>query len=210
MLPRRRKMPKGFEVGNALPEFPSEPEDYYRRVYFEGLDLIVQAISDRFDQPGYCTYKNLQELILKAIRGDDFKSELEFVCNLYGSDLNASNLEMQLNMLSSSISDSNMDIFDVKNYFEDATAAVRLHFSEVILVLKLILVLPATNATSERSFSAMKRIKSYLRSTMGQERLNNLMVLHVHKELVDEIELSEIGNDFISKCPRRQEVFGKF
>ena len=89
MLPRRRKMPKRFEVGNALPEFPSEPEDYYRRVYFEGLDLIVQAISDRFGQPGYRTYRNLQELILKAIRGEDFKSELEFVCNLYGSDLNA-------------------------------------------------------------------------------------------------------------------------
>ena len=120
------------------------------------------------------------------------------------------NLEMQLKMLSSSISEGNMDIFDVKKYFEDATAAVRSHFNEVILVLKLILVLPATNATSERSFSAMKRIKSYLRSTMGQERLNNLMVLHVHKELVDKIELSEIGNDFINKCPRRQEVFGKF
>ena len=44
-LPRRRKMPKRFEVGNALPEFPSEPEDYYRRICFEGLDLIVQAIS---------------------------------------------------------------------------------------------------------------------------------------------------------------------
>ena len=46
MLPRRRKMSKRFEVGNALPEFPSEPEDYFCRVYFEGLDLIVQAISD--------------------------------------------------------------------------------------------------------------------------------------------------------------------
>ena len=113
---------------------------------------------------------------------------------------------MQLKMLSS-ISDGNMDIFDVKKYFEDATAAVRSHFGEVILVLQLILVLSATNATSERSFSAMKRIKSYLRSTMGQERLNNLMVLHVRKELV---ELKEIGNNFISKCPLRQEVFGKF
>ena len=45
---------------------------------------------------------------------------------------------------------------------------------------------------------------------MGQERLNGLMVLHVHKELTDEVELKEFANDFISKCPRRQEVFGKF
>ena len=41
MLPRRRKMPKRFEVGSAPPEFPNEPEDYYCRIYFEGLDLIV-------------------------------------------------------------------------------------------------------------------------------------------------------------------------
>ena len=45
---------------------------------------------------------------------------------------------------------------------------------------------------------------------MGQDRLNSLMVLHVHKELTDEIELQEVANDFIMKCPRRQEVFGKF
>ena len=66
---------------------------------------------------------------------------MESVCNLYGSDLNTLNLEMQLKMLSSNTSDSNMDIFDIKKYFKDAAAAVRLHFSEVILVLKLILVL---------------------------------------------------------------------
>ena len=40
-----------------------------------------------------------------------------------------------------------------------------------------------TNSTSERSFSAMRRVKSYLRSTMTQERMNNLMILNVHKEL---------------------------
>ena len=49
-------------------------------------------------------------------------------------------------------------------------------------VLQLVLVMPATNATSERSFSALRRVKGYLRSTMSQQRLNNLMVLHVHKE----------------------------
>ena len=44
-------------------------------------------------------------------------------------------------------------------------------------------VMPATSAVSERSFSALKRVKTYLRSTVGEGRLNHLMVLHVHKEL---------------------------
>ena len=54
-----------------------------------------------------------------------------------------------------------------------------------------------TNSTSERSFSAMRRVKSYLRSTMTQERINNLMILNVHKELTDEIDLTDIAKEFI-------------
>ena len=44
----------------------------------------------------------------------------------------------------------------------------------------MVLVMPATNATSERSFSAFRPIKTYFRSLMLQERLNHLMLLHIH------------------------------
>ena len=50
-------------------------------------------------------------------------------------------------------------------------------------------VMPATNAVSKRSFSALKRVKTYLRSTTGEGRLNHLMLLHVHKELADVIDM---------------------
>ena len=40
------------------------------------------------------------------------------------------------------------------------------------VLVKLILVMPATNALSERSYSALRRIKNYLRSTMTQEWMN--------------------------------------
>ena len=44
-------------------------------------------------------------------------------------------------------------------------------------------IMPATNATSERVFSAFRRVKNYVRGTVTQQRLNNLMVLHVHKDI---------------------------
>ena len=72
------------------------------------------------------------------------------------------------------------------------------------------MVTPATNASSERSFSAMRRVKSYLRSTMKQERLNHLMLLHVHKELTDTLNLADVVNDFVSSSENRLRVFGKF
>ena len=53
----------------------------------------------------------------------------------------------------------------------------------VVRLFQLLVILPATNATSERSFSALRRIKSYLRCTMSQARLNHLMILHYHQEM---------------------------
>ena len=51
---------------------------------------------------------------------------------------------------------------------------------EITKLAKLLLVLPATNAVSERSFSAMNRIKMYLRSTTSGNQLNHCMSLYVH------------------------------
>ena len=52
-------------------------------------------------------------------------------------------------------------------------------------MLKLVLVMTATNAVSERCASALRRIKSNLRATMQQDRLNSLMILQIHKERTD-------------------------
>ena len=82
-------------------------------------------------------------------------------------------------------------------------------YSQVVVLVTLILVMPATNATSERSFSALRHVKSYLRSTISQSRLNSLMVLHVHKEMTDTLNLIQVANDFVSnKAEHRFGVFG--
>ena len=69
-------------------------------------------------------------------------------------------------------------------------------------------MMPATNAGSERSFSAVRRIKSYLRSTMSQQRLNHLMLLHVHKDRTDGLDLVDVANDFIVGSEHRKNLFG--
>ena len=50
--------------------------------------------------------------------------------------------------------------------------------SEVFSLVKLLLVLPATNAVSERSASALRRLKTYLRTTVTEEILNHCMYLN--------------------------------
>ena len=81
--------------------------------------------------------------------------------------------------------------------------------NKVVNLMKLILVMPATNSTSKRSFSALCRVKTYLRSTMGQQSLNDLLLLHVHKEITDSLDLKEVVNNFVNS-EHRLQIFGKF
>ena len=60
-----------------------------------------------------------------------------------------------------------------------------------------------TSATAERTFSMLRRLKNYLRSTMTQQRLNHIMLLHTHKDRTDDITLLDIAKDFISFNDRR-------
>ena len=53
----------------------------------------------------------------------------------------------------------------------------------------------------------MRRIKTYLRSTMGQARLNGLMLLHVHKDKTESLSILDIANSFVNS-EHRKAVFG--
>ncbi len=87
-LPRRHKAPRRFEEGDAESVFPETPDDYYRPIYFEALDLITTSITDRFNRPGYNFFHNVQNLILKAVQGLDYEAELKCVANFYTTDFN--------------------------------------------------------------------------------------------------------------------------
>ena len=65
-----------------------------------------------------------------------------------------------------------------------------------------------TSATTERTFSTLRRLKNYLRSTMSQKRLNHVVVLHTHKERIDELDLLATAREFVSANDRRRAYFG--
>ena len=74
-------------------------------------------------------------------------------------------------------------------------------------LVKLLLTVPVTSCTAERSFSGLKRLKTYLRSTMGQARLNHLALLHCYKTRVKKLDLGVIANEFISRATVRRNTF---
>ena len=60
-----------------------------------------------------------------------------------------------------------------------------------------------TTAQNERLFSTMKRVKNYLRSRCGDERLSDLLLLAVLKEDVKEVNMEEVINEFARMKVRR-------
>ena len=69
-------------------------------------------------------------------------------------------------------------------------------FPEVIVALKIFLTIPVSVASGERSFSQLNLIKSDIRSTMSQERLNNLATLNMNSAIARNMDFSDIITDF--------------
>ena len=69
-------------------------------------------------------------------------------------------------------------------------------YPNVYILLTILGTLPVSTATSERSFSTMRRLKTYLRFSIGNERMTGLALLSIHK--YHQIDREKIMNDFVA------------
>lgn len=74
-------------------------------------------------------------------------------------------------------------------------------YPNIHVAVKILLTMPVSSATAERSFSSLKRIKTYLRSTMVEDRLNGLSLMHIHRD--HQIDLDRIIQQFAADGNRR-------
>ena len=76
-------------------------------------------------------------------------------------------------------------------------------YPNVIRALQLLLLLPVTSASVERSNSALGFVKTSRRSTMKEDRLNSLLMVFCHKDLAEKLDLDKVVQRFASAHPRR-------
>ena len=76
-------------------------------------------------------------------------------------------------------------------------------FPNIKVLLLILCTLPVTSCSAERSFSGLKRIKTALRSTMGNERLSSLTLLHIHRDI--DINIPEVIDEFSRRHSRRMQ-----
>ena len=86
---------------------------------------------------------------------------------------------------------------------------VRRLFPQVERLLRLLLICPVSSCEAERSFSSLRRLKTWLRNNMTQSRLNSIAVCNVHQNLLNNINLEQLAVDFINCSQIRKSAFGK-
>ena len=136
---------------NAATEFHEDSVSYYRKIYCEDLDCITNAITDHYDQQDFQMSIKLENLLIKIVKGDDLYAEYVDVLSIYCKDFDDSRFQVQLETPSAFRKE--LGIISVCTIVEVLrNHKVRSHLMEVIKLTKLILVIPVTNSTSERSF----------------------------------------------------------
>ncbi|XP_021828817.1 zinc finger MYM-type protein 1 [Prunus avium] len=118
------------------------------------------------------------------------------------SDINADDLFSELEVLQMYLPKETKTAIEVLEFVKVVDC-----FPNVSIAYRIILTLPVTVASAERSFSKLKLIKSYLRSTMSQERLNGLAILCIEKNMLENIDFEEVIDDFASQNARRSRIF---
>ena len=108
------------------------------------------------------------EILTKAAKKEDYSEVRDFAFAFYQENFDSDRLKMQLDVFSSNIQEDSsvQDLPSVLKFLKKLSHAQRSLMSEVCTVASLILVIPASNAVSEHSFSSVHRLKSNLRLTM--------------------------------------------
>nr|KAJ0194775.1 hypothetical protein LSAT_V11C700388170 [Lactuca sativa] len=73
-------------------------------------------------------------------------------------------------------------------------------------LIRLILTLPVSTATSERAFSVMKIVKTRLRNTMNDDFLKSCLLVNIEREIADTFPTDDIIDDFYSIKQRRAQL----
>jgi Domain of unknown function (DUF4371)/hAT family C-terminal dimerisation region len=201
-LPRIRRFPRRLDEGSQGHVFDTA-EEYYRHQYLQLVDAAKAAIDNRFASDTW-NFLSSAESALVTVPVDT-----HVISNFYGSDIDEDRLNLHATMLHDITHHRKLqmnNVGDIISIFRGDTSLCTL-LPEMVKVLRLLLTVPLTTCTAERSFSSLRRLKTYLRSTMTQRRLNNIAVLHVHHDYVQNLSVDSLIDEFINRNAIRQSTF---
>ena len=201
---RRRRMP-----GEVAEDAGLSAEEEIVRIMKSVLDRLQQEMKTRFTRLNDLNFKFGFLLdVDRLLKNEDLKNIrqhcLDF-SNFYDADVDGLELINEISdcrMLVNARQDDEVPktplelLSFIVNYGEDV-------FPNLRVALQLLLTIAVSVATCERSFSKLKIILSYLRASMGQDRLSNLALMSVERETLEKIDFDDVINKFAAAKARK-------
>lgn len=162
----------------------SNPSEFWRRsVIIPYLDSIISSLELRFSSdntPAFAlTY--LHPLHMMPMSLAELKEKTESFNQFYHLEGIYSEIELWRKIWEEKkLTQNQLREICAADVFQETG----LFFPFVQQALLILLALPCTTCTVERSFSSLRRIKTWLRSTMGEDRLNGLALMSVHRQRI--------------------------
>lgn len=199
-FPRNRKIShKKLGGGHVFPEFHDEKSYYRISIYFPVLDIVMKEINDRFNENDLSILNSLMETLTYE---SPSQSSIQEVCKFY--ELNEDDLAAELKIFNKMFK-SYGKVNNIENrtlYLKDKD--IQNGFPIIVILLKIFLTIPTSSVSCERSFSSLKKLKNYLRTTIGQERLSNMAILYIERER--EVNKEQIINLFNKNKNRKIDL----
>ncbi|XP_071847676.1 zinc finger MYM-type protein 1-like [Apostichopus japonicus] len=194
---RQRRIPAKY-AGDGE-QLVQSTEEKFRSEYYKVLDSAATNLDHYFAS----TDIDLQNKLASMLLNGEFHADLVS----WYPEL-SDNLKISLPFFRDQFHSSSVEGY--RQIFKSMNPAVRAMFGEVEALLRLLLVSPASSTEAERSFSAMRRLKTWLRSTMTQQRLNHVMVCLFHRERLAQLKPEELAEKFVGSSDSRPRIFGRF
>jgi hypothetical protein len=205
---RQSKRKKYFDEQNdETEELQHSAIESLKYEYFNVIvDHAIASLTSRFEK-----LKEFEKIFGFLFNSENLKSlddnDLRNCCTTFvetfshgnNSDVELDDFFCELKVLRSSLPEELMSAVEILHFVKAADC-----YPNVSIAYRVLLTIPVTVASAERSFSKLKLLRNYLRSTISQERLNGLATCTIEKDILDDIDLDTVIEDFASRNAHRR------
>lgn len=211
---RKRKQKRQFDYEHE-DKTTQNPKDLFKfNVFHLVLDTIISSLEQRSEQltihNNYFNFlynlESLQNLSNEELQKHCDDLELYLECEEEKDIVSAELFNELISFKDVFLSELNLTRTPLSTLNYIYKNNLETLFVNLSIALRILLTQPVTVASGERSFSRLKLIKTYLRSTLSQERLVGLALISIENDVCDDIDNNKIINDFAAAKARRVKL----
>lgn len=159
----------------------------YRKLLFEIIDNILMQLRERFQNIEKMKYLDLLNTsFFNKFKTNFPETEFKALQTTYGHHFDFPKLRTELTVVFNDKDFALKNILQIYLYLNEYGLVST--FKELSKLCELYLTIPTTSASSERSFSSLRRIKTYLRNSIGDEKLSVVSLISIEQKLLKTIK----------------------